>query len=69
MPKPSKMKKSVFYVVMTLLLVISFSIFTSCREEKTTGEKIEEGVEDAGDAIEEGAEEVGDEIDDATDGN
>jgi hypothetical protein len=42
---------------------------TSCREEKTTGEKVEDGIEKVGDDIEEGVEEVGDEIDDATDDN
>ena len=50
------------------LLVTSLS-FTSCREDKSTGEKIEDGIEEVGDGIEEGAEEVEDEIDDATDDN
>ena len=53
-----------------LLLFTSALIFstTSCRE-KTTGEKIEDGIEEVGEEIEEGAEEVKDEIDDATDDN
>ncbi|MDX1767583.1 hypothetical protein [Arenibacter troitsensis] len=42
---------------------------SSCREEKTAGEKIEDGIEEVGDGIEEGVEEIGDEIDDATDDN
>lgn len=49
------------------LMTISFAM--SCREEKTTGEKIEEGIEDVGDGIEEGAEEVEDAVEDATDDN
>tara|TARA_R110002051_G_C8665793_1_gene489677 strand:- start:751 stop:933 length:183 start_codon:yes stop_codon:yes gene_type:complete len=60
------MKKSIFLLM--LLLVTSISL-TSCREEKTAGEKVEDGIEEVGDGIEEGAEEVGDEIDDATDDN
>lgn len=61
------------------LLVASLAL-TSCRDEKNTGEKIEDGIEEVGNDIEEGAEEVGDEmeegaeevedeIDDATDDN
>ncbi|SFW49211.1 hypothetical protein [Cellulophaga fucicola] len=42
---------------------------TSCRDTRTTGEKVEDGIEEVGDGIEEGVEEVGDEIDDATDDN
>lgn len=63
------MKKSIIYFLFTLLFTISLATFSSCREEKTPGEKIEEGVENVGDDIEEGAEEIGDEIDDATDDN
>lgn len=63
------MKKSIIYALFALLFTISLATFTSCREEKTAGEKIEEGVEEVGDDIEEGVEEVGDEIDDATDDN
>jgi len=63
------MKKPITYLFFTLLFTISLTSFTSCREEKSTGEKIEEGVEEVGDGIEEGVEEVGDEIDDATDDN
>jgi predicted small secreted protein len=60
------MKKSI--LLFMFLLVTSLS-FTSCREDKSTGEKIEDGIEEVGDGIEEGAEEVEDEIDDATDDN
>ncbi len=58
------MKKS---IVMFLFALMTIGVAMSCREEKTTGEKIEEGVEDVGDEIEEGAEDVEDAVDDATD--
>lgn len=67
------MKKII--MIVGLAFATSFAM-TSCQE-KTTGEKmedsmedagddIEDGMENAGDNIEEGAEEVEDEIDDAT---
>ncbi|MEB8328883.1 hypothetical protein OO009_05910 [Flavobacteriaceae bacterium KMM 6897] len=52
-----------------MFLLVSTLSLTSCREEKTTGEKVKDGIEEVGDDIEEGAEEIGDEIDDATDDN
>lgn len=58
------MKKS---IVMFFFALMTIGVAMSCREEKTTGEKIEEGVEDVGDEIEEGAEDVEDAVDDATD--
>lgn len=61
------MKKSFLFLAYALLFTISISSFTSCRDEKTTSEKVEEAIDDAGDNIEEGVEEVKDEIDDATD--
>lgn len=61
------MKKSAS-LFLTLLVSIFILSISSCRE-KTTGEKIEDGVEEVGEEIKEGAEEVGDEIDDATDDN
>ena len=67
--KTIEMKKSIIYFLLTLVFTVSLASFTSCREEKTTGEKIEDGIEKVGDDIEEGVEEVGDEIDDATDDN
>tara|TARA_Y100000815_G_scaffold131443_1_gene118775 strand:+ start:101934 stop:102074 length:141 start_codon:yes stop_codon:yes gene_type:complete len=42
------MKKVIYGL---LLLTIATASFTSCRE-KTTGEKIEDGVEEVGDEIE-----------------
>ncbi|SEL01122.1 hypothetical protein SAMN04488008_102617 [Maribacter orientalis] len=60
------MRKSLFIFVFAFM-TISFA--SSCREEKSTGEKIEEGIDDVGDGIEEGAEEVEDAVEDATDHN
>ncbi|WP_339835796.1 hypothetical protein [uncultured Maribacter sp.] len=60
------MRKSLFMFVFALM-TISFA--TSCREEKSAGEKMEEGIDDVGDGIEEGAEEVEDAVEDATDDN
>jgi len=54
----------------TYLFIALFTLSlmtTSCREEKTTGEKVEEAVEDTGDAIEDAADDVGDEIEDVVD--
>jgi predicted small secreted protein len=50
-----------------LLLFTMSTVFTGCREEKSTGEKVEDAVDDAGDAVEDAADDVGDAIDDATD--
>lgn len=61
------MKKSVYYFMTLFALVFSLSALTSCREEKSAGEKIEEGVEDVGDGIEDAADDVGDGIEDAAD--
>nr|WP_298998060.1 hypothetical protein [uncultured Allomuricauda sp.] len=65
------MRKSKLYFLFLLfsLLTLSFTSCDGCTEEKTTGEKIEEGVEETGEAIEEGAEEVEDEVEDAVDDN
>ncbi|TQO37656.1 hypothetical protein GQ41_2278 [Arenibacter algicola] len=63
------MKKSIIYFLFALLFTVPLATFSSCREEKTAGEKIEDGIEQVGDDIEEGVEEIGDEIDDATDDN
>lgn len=62
------MKKLTF--LFALLFALSFA-FTGCREDKTAGERIDEGIEnveegaeEVGDEIEEGAEDLEDEIDD-----
>ncbi|WP_445731121.1 hypothetical protein [Mariniflexile sp.] len=41
-----------------LLLVTAGTILTGCREKKTAGEKIEDGVEEVGDGIEHAAHDV-----------
>lgn len=53
------MRKS---LLMFLFAIMTVSVATSCREEKSAGEKMEEGIED-------GAEEVEDAVEDATDDN
>jgi predicted small secreted protein len=53
-------------IILTLALLFTIStVFTGCREEKSTGDKIEEAVEEVGDEVEDTADEVEDEIDDA----
>ncbi|GAB4164263.1 MAG: hypothetical protein Tsb0033_25490 [Winogradskyella sp.] len=54
----------------TYLFIAFFTLSlltTSCREQKSTGEKVEETVEDTGDAIEDTAEDVSEEVKDAVD--
>jgi len=58
------MRKSLYMFAFTLMTIV---FVMSCREEKSTGEKIEDGIEEVGDGIEDGAEEVEDAVDDATD--
>tara|TARA_R110000744_G_scaffold250702_1_gene366759 strand:+ start:1189 stop:1371 length:183 start_codon:yes stop_codon:yes gene_type:complete len=60
------MRKSLFMFAFALMTI---SVAMSCREEKSPGEKIEEGIDDIGDGIEEGAEEVEDAVEDVTDHN
>ncbi|HDZ05450.1 hypothetical protein LCGC14_0070980 [marine sediment metagenome] len=60
------MKKSLLMIVFAFMTI---SVATSCREEKTAGEKMEEGIDDIGDGIEDGADEVEDAVEDATDDN
>ncbi len=52
--------------LMSVLLFTLSAVVVGCRE-KTTEEKIEDGIEEVGDELEEGVEEIEDEIDDATD--
>ncbi|WP_419213105.1 hypothetical protein ACNR9Q_02945 [Maribacter sp. X9] len=58
------MRKSIFMFVFALMTI---GVAMGCREEKSTGEKIEDGIEDVGDDLEDGAEEVEDAVEDATD--
>lgn len=60
------MRKSIYIFAIALF---TMGVALSCREEKTTGEKIEDGIEEVGDGIEEGADEIGDAVEDATDDN
>ncbi|MBP0905506.1 hypothetical protein ACFSKN_17110 [Mariniflexile gromovii] len=46
-----------------LILAAAGTIFTGCREKKTAGEKIEDGVEEVGDGIEDAADDVEDAVD------
>lgn len=62
------MKKSVYLFMILFVLSFSVSTLNSCRE-KTTGEKVEDSMEEAGDDIEDAAEDAGDEIEDAVDDN
>ena len=55
-------------VSMLLFAIMTISSIYGCRE-KSTGEKVEDKIEEVGDDIEEGVEEIEDEIDDATDDN
>jgi hypothetical protein len=60
------MRKS---VLMFLFALMTIGVAMSCREEKSAGEKMEDGIEEVGDGIEEGAEDVEDAVEDATDDN
>ena len=53
-------------VTLILVMILSLTAFNSCRE-KTTGEKVEDAVENTGDAIDDAADDAGDAIDDAAD--
>ncbi|WP_178985290.1 hypothetical protein [Winogradskyella helgolandensis] len=47
------------------IALFSLSLMTtSCREQKDTGDKIEDAVDDAGDAFEDAADDVEDAVDD-----
>lgn len=63
------MRKSVYSFLTLFALVFSMGVMNSCREEKSAGEKIEDGMEEVGDDIEDGAEDVKDEVEDAVDDN
>lgn len=61
------MKKTFVTMMVMLMTIGSATTFVSCREKKTTGEKIEEAAEDVGDNVEDAAEDVGDGVEDAAD--
>ncbi|MDH7913913.1 hypothetical protein [Winogradskyella sp. SYSU M77433] len=56
--------KKLSYIFLALFSLSLITTTTSCREEKSTGEKIEEAVDDTGDAIEDAADDVEDAVDD-----
>jgi len=58
-------KLSFLFIALSSLSIIT----TSCREQKSTGDKIEEAVDDTGDAIEDAADDVSDEVEDVVDDN
>lgn len=60
-----KKLKAVFVVLTLSLFMVSIS---SCRE-KTTSEKIEDGVEEVGEELEEAGEDIIEEVEDAADDN
>ncbi|SHJ12997.1 hypothetical protein [Algibacter luteus] len=50
-------------IILALVFLFSLSVaFTGCREEKSTGDKIEEAVEEVGDGVEDAADEIEDEF-------
>jgi len=57
--------KKLVYLFITLLTV--GTILTSCRDKKTAGEKIEDGIEEVGDGVEDAADDVADGVEDAAD--
>ena len=60
------MRRAIYMFAFTLF---TLGVAVSCRDEKSTGEKIEDAVDDTGDAIEDAVDDAGDAIDDATDDN
>ncbi|WP_185967822.1 hypothetical protein [Formosa sediminum] len=57
------MKKSAYILLVAIAMTASLSTFTSCREEKSTGDKIEDVADDVGDGIEDAADDVEDAVD------
>lgn len=52
-----------------LFLFTTSVLLSSCRETKSTEDKMEDSVEEVADDIKDGAEEVADEVEDAVDDN
>lgn len=55
---------------LTIICIVLFSLSlltTSCREQKSTGEKIEDSVDNVGDALEDTADDVKDATEDLAD--
>ena len=52
-----------------LFLFTTSTLLSSCRETKSTEDKMEDRIEEVADDVEDGAEEVADEVEDAVDDN
>lgn len=63
------MKKLLYSMLMIFALSLSVSTVSSCREDKSAGEEVEDGMEEAADEVEDAADETTDEVEDAVDGN
>lgn len=56
--------KRTFLTIMVMFMTLSASTsIVSCRENKTTGEKIEDAADDVGDEVEDAADDVEDAVD------
>ncbi|MDX1271371.1 hypothetical protein [Bizionia paragorgiae] len=52
---------------LTLALLFSLTVFTSCREEKTADEKVEAAINDIGEDLENASDDVQDAVEDVND--
>jgi hypothetical protein len=57
------MKKLAYLFI--LLLSVGTIFLTSCRDKKTAGEKIEDGIEEVGDGIDDAVDDAADDVEDA----
>lgn len=57
------MKKVMLSIVVLFMTATTVTTIVSCRENKTTGEKIEDAADDVGDEMEDAADEVEDAVD------
>ncbi|SFU50625.1 hypothetical protein SAMN05216480_105170 [Pustulibacterium marinum] len=57
------MKKTFLTVMVMFMTLSTATTFVSCRENKTTGEKIEDAADDVGDEVEDAADEMEDAVD------
>lgn len=53
--------------LLTIALLFSLTVFTSCREEKSPDEKIEAAMDDVGDDLEDASDDVQDAVEDVRD--
>ncbi len=63
------MKRTMYFLMLLFVTSTSLVSLSSCRDTKSTEEKMEDAVDDTGDAIEDAVDDTGDAIDDATDDN